>query len=228
MERGMKVTVVVPSCSSSRTPMLIKGVESIQANTYKNVHIVIVADGNLDIFETTGTYFENKESENVTIILNKERKDWVFSMNRVFKEFGSDYYIYAADDLFFPPACIDYAMIKMWQCFLDGFGLVSIGKKHKCAFGLLGYKFVEHFPDRQVFCPDYIHYGSDAELWWTANKLEKIAYIAHRPSSVGHHKMKDETWRIAEGFRARDNAIYHQRKKMGLSWGIDFKLIAEK
>lgn len=224
MEKETKVTIAIPTCSSSRIPMLIRGVESIQANTYKNVHIVVVADGNPEIFAEV----LKKKFNELSIILNNKRMDWVFSMNRMFKEFDSDYYIFAADDLFFPPACIEYAMIKMRQCFPDGFGVVGIGKKLKCAFGLLGRKFAEHFPGRQVFCPDYIHYGSDAELWWTANKLEKIAYIAHRPSSVGHHKMKDETWRLAETRRARDNVIYHQRKKMGLSWGIDFKLIAGK
>jgi len=227
MEKEEKIIVAIPSCSSSRTPMLIKGIESIQANTYKNVHVIVVADGNLDIFETTGTYFENKKSENVTIILNKERRDWVFSVNRVFKEFDSDYYIYAADDLFFPRACIEYAMIKMGERFPDGFGVVGIGKKHKCAFGLFGRKFVEHFPNRQVFCPDYIHYGSDSELLQTINKMGKIAQIAHRPSSVAHHHMKDETQRLAEGFRVRDQAIFRQRTEMGLSWGIDFRRIGK-
>ena len=228
MEKEEKIIVVIPTCSFNRVPMLVKGVESIQAGTYKNVHIVVVADGNLDIFKIAGTYFENKESENVTVILNKERMDWIFSVNRVFREFDSDYYIYAADDLFFPPACIEYAMIKMRQRFPDGFGVVGIGKKHKCAFGLLGRRFADHFPGQQVFCPDYVHYGSDAELWRTANKLGNIDYIAHRPSSVGHRQMKDETWEIAERSRARDQAIYRQREEMGLSWGVDFKLVAGK
>jgi len=228
MEKEKKIIVAIPTCFSSRIPMLIQVVESIQVGEYKNVHIVVVADGNLDIFETVGTYFENKESENVTIILNKERKDWVFSVNRVLKEFNSDFYIYAADDLFFPPACIKYAMIKMGERFPDGVGVVSIGKKHRCAFGLFGHKFVECFPDRQVFCPDYVHYGSDTELWRTVSKLERFAFIAHRPSSVNHKRIKDETWRLAEENRTRDQAIFYQREEMGLNWGIDFKLIAGK
>lgn len=223
MKKEAKIIVAIPTCSSERIPMLIKGVESMQAGSYKNVHPVILVDGNPGMCEVI-----NKKLHNVSIISNRERMDWVFSTNRILKEFDSEYYIFAADDLFFPPDCIEYAMIKMGQCFPDGLGVVGIGKKHKCAFGLLGHKFVEHFPDHQVFCPDYIHYASDAELWLTANKLEKIAYIAHRPSSVAHLKMKDETWRIAEGFRARDQAIFHQRKEMGLNWGIDFKLIAGK
>ena len=225
----MKVIVAIPTCSSSRIPVLIKGVESIQAGSYKNVHVIVVADGNLDILETAGTYFENKESENVTIILNKERKDWVFSVNRVFQEFDSDYYIYATDDLFFPFQCIEYAMIKMRQRFLDGFGVIGIGKKDKCAFGLFGRKFADHFPNRQVFCPDYVHYASDSELMRTISKLRKFDYLRHRPSSVAHPRIiYDETKRMAEMMRARDQAIFSQRNEMGLIWGIDFKLITRQ
>jgi len=226
MEKEKKIIVAIPTCFSSRISMLIEGIESIQASSYKNVHIVVVADGNLDILETIGTYFE--DSENITVILNKKRKDWVFSMNRVLKEFDSDYYIYAADDLFFPPNCIEYAMMKMQHRFPDGFGVVSIGKKHSCAFGLFGHKFIEHFPDHQVFCPDYVHYGSDTELWRVANKLEKIASIIQRPSSVTHKRIKDETWKLGESFRGRDKTMYLQREALGLNWGIDFKLIAGK
>ena len=221
MKKEAKVIIAIPTCSPGRIPMLIKGVESVQASSYKNVHPVILVDGNPRMCEVI-----NKQLHNVSIISNKERMDWVFSMNRILKEFDSEYYIFAADDLFFPPGCIEYAMIKMGERFPSGFGLVGIGKKHKCAFGLFGHKFAEHFPNRQVFCPDYIHYGSDSELLRTINKMKKIAQIAHRPSSVNHKQPKDETWRIAEGFRVRDQAIFSQRKEMGLSWGIDFKLIA--
>lgn len=219
----MKVLIIIPSCCSERTPMLIKTVESIQAGSYKNVHPVIVADGNPKIFKVA-----NERLHNVSVILNKKRMDWVFSVNRVLKEFDSDYYIYASDDLFFPPDCIKYAMIKMQERFPDGFGVISIGKKHRCAFGLFGRKFADHFPDRQVFCPDFIHYGSDSELWRTVSKLGKFSFIAHRPSSVNHARPKDKTWRISRAVRSRDHAIYFKREEMGLRWGIDFKRIAKK
>lgn len=218
-----KVTIIIPSCSSERIPMLTKTVESIQAGSYKNIHPIIVADGNPKIER------EAKEKlHHVTVISNEKRKDWVFSINRVLKEFDSDYYIYASDDLFFPPDCIKYAMIKMQERFPDGFGVVSIGKKHRCAFGLFGRKFADHFPDRQVFCPDFIHYGSDSELWRTVSELGKFAFIAHRPSSVNHARLKDKTWRLARGVRGRDHGLYFEREKLGYRWGIDFKLLVKR
>ena len=219
----MKVTIAIPTCCSERIPMLIRTVESIQAGSYKNVQPVIVADGNPHIYEVA-----NKQLHNVTVTLNKERIDWVASVNWVLKEFDSDYYIYASDDLIFPPDCIKHAMAVMQRCFPDGFGVVSIGKKHRSAFGLFGRKWADHFPDRQVFCPDFIHYAGDSELHRTVTKLGKFAFIPERESSVQHFRMKDDTWRLARAVRDRDHTIRREREEKGYMWGVDFNLIGKK
>ena len=104
----MKVMVIIPTCSSERLPLLIQTVESIQAGTYKNVHPIIVADGNEHVYETA-----LKKLHHVSVLKNRERRDWIYSINKVLKEWDSAYYIYAADDLIFPPGCIENAMILM-------------------------------------------------------------------------------------------------------------------
>ena len=219
----MKVTVIIPTCSSSRIPLLIKTVESIQAGSYKNVHPIIVADGNPYIYKEA-----LKRLHNVTVIANEKRMDWVFSINRVLREFDSDYYIFASDDLNFRSGCIKYAMIKMQECFPDGFGVVAIGKKNKCTFGLFGRKWAEHFPDRQVFCPDYIHYASDSELMRCVRALDKYAFPPERTSMVLHARLKDETWRLAKQVRTRDHRIRDEREEKGYLWGVDFNLITRQ
>lgn len=216
----MKVIIAIPTCSSERIPLLIQMVESIQAGTYKDVHPVIVTDGNPKIFEVA-----NKRLHNVSVILNKKRMDWNASVNRVFKEFDAEYYIYAADDLTFPPDCIKNAMRTMRKRFPDGFGLVTIGKKNRCPFGLIGRKFVEHFPAHQVFCPDFIHYGGDSELMRTVTKMGKFAYPPERESQVKHQRLKDETWRLAREIRTRDRIIFFKRQEKGYQWGIDFNRV---
>jgi len=223
MKEERKITIAIPTCSSSRIPMLIKTVESIQAGKYKNVHPVILADGNPRIYEEA-----NKRLHNITVIANEKRMDWVFSVNRIFKEFDSDYYIYASDDLNFRPDSIKYAMAKMQECFPDGFGVIALAKKNKCTFGLLGRKFADHFPNRQVFCPDYIHYASDSELMRCVRALGTYAYPPERTSMVLHARLKDETWRLARRVRDRDHAIRDKRIGKGYLWGVDFNLIATR
>ena len=219
----MKITIAIPTCSSERIPLLIRTVESIQAGTYKNVHPIIVADGNPKIERVA-----REKLHHVSVISNRERCDWIFSVNRVLKEWDSDYYIYASDDLVFPPDCIKKAMQTMQQSFPDGFGLVTITKKNRCPFGLIGRKFVEYFPDRQVFCPDYIHYRSDTELQKTVKELRIFAFPPERTNQVEHFRRKDETWRLARKIKARDSRIYNRRQEKGYLWGVDFNLITRQ
>jgi len=223
MKEEKKIIIAIPSCSSSRIPMLIKTVESIQVGEYKNVHPVILADGNPHIYDVV-----LEKLHNVTVIANEKRMDWVFSINRILQEFDSDYYIFGSDDLNFRPGSIKYAMAKMQECFPDGFGVIALAKKNKCTFGLFGHKFADHFPDRQVFCPDYIHYASDSELMRCVTALGKYAYPPERTSMVLHSRLKDETWRLARQVRTRDHAIRDERQKRGYLWGVDFNLMVTR
>ena len=222
------VMIIIPTTSLERFQLLVDTIDSIRTGSYKNTHVAIVSDGNSKLFEAIRTRNEWLELRNITVIANKERKDWVFSVNRVLKEFDSEYYIYASDDLIFPPDCIEYAMVAMGKCFPDGFGDVDLGRKNRGTFGLFGRKLVNHFPGRQVFCPDYVHYCSDGEFYRAVKKMGKYAYPPERGSQVEHFRLNDETRRFARRVRAEDRKIWHEREEKGYLWGIDFNLVAGK
>lgn len=216
----MKVTVVIPTCSIERIPLLIQTVDSIQNGRYKDVYVIVVADGNERLREIA-----HEKLHSVTVEFNKERIGWIASMNRIFKEYKSEYYVFASDDLEFPRNCIRDAMRVMEEKFPDGFGLITIAKKNRCPFGLIGRKFVEHFPDCQVFCPDYFHYSSDTELQKFVKQRDIFSYPKDRECRVKHNRPKDETWRLAHRVRDRDYAIRDERKEKGFIWGIDFNRV---
>ena len=216
----MKVTVIIPTCSTERIPMLLRCVKSIQSGTHKDVHPIIVADGNSHIANVA-----NKKLHHITVISNEKRIGWITSINNMLREFDSDYYVYASDDLEFPIDCIKNALRTHLTCFLDGMGVVSIGRKTRCCFGLFSKKFADHFPNRQVFCPDYRHYGSDSELLTTVKKLGLFAYPPKRDSQVIHHRRDDETRMLARRSRDEDHEVRDERKRRGYQWGIDFNLI---
>jgi len=218
----MKVTVIIPSCSSQRIPLLTGTIDSILASTYKDVYPVIIADGNEEIYKTIKDKYYMRL---LGVFLNVDRKDWVYSINHALKSLKSDYYIYASDDLIFPPDCIENAVNVMQRDYPDGDGVVSIGRKNRCVFGLMGNKFINRFPDRQVFCPDYIHYCSDSELLGTVKRLGKLTYPPDRQCQVKHFRMKDETWRLARRARTRDREIHRERQEKGYQWGIDFNRV---
>ena len=218
----MKITIIIPTVSFGRFSLLFKMIKSIHRGLYKDFCIVIVIDGNRKLYETIGAKVEKLYSRSVSVILNKERRGWVFSTNRVLKEFNSPYYIYASDDLIFPSDCIENAMITMKERFPDGYGVVSLGRKVKAIFGLFGNKWVEHFPKREVFCPYYIHYSADREHTEFMKKIGKFAYSPKRDSQVKHFRLKVETCIISRSSRSRDLILRSERKKNNRLWGINF------
>lgn len=215
----MKITIAIPTCSFGRYDLLVDMIDSIRKGINKDVHIVIVVDGDPKLYEKIN---EQLKSPDISIVLNEKRSGWVFSVNRVLKEFESEYYIYASDDLIFPPDCIEEAMITMQQRFPDGYGVVSLGKKTKCIFGLIGDKWVKHFPKREVFCPYYIHYGADAEHTRFCQKTGKFAYSPNRDSQVKHYRLNDETRIFARKSRTRDITMRRSRELRGRLWGENF------
>lgn len=213
------ITIAIPIVAFDRLQLLEEEIESIKRGIYQNFKIVVVVDGNAELYEAIR---KKIPFFNDSILLNEKRKGWIASINRIFKEFDSAYYIYASDDLVFPPDCIEKAMATMKEKFPDGYGIVTLGRKHKAIFGLIGNKWVEQFPDRQVFCPYYIHYGSDPEHTAFAHKIEKYAFPPDRESQVLHHRLNDGTRRFSRKSRTKDLALYQSRKARNRIWGINF------
>ncbi len=214
----MIVTIAIPIVSFDRLHLLGEEIESIKLGIYQDVSIIVVVDGNADLYEAIQKKFPSLNG----IILNEKRKGWVYSTNRVFIAFESDYYIYGSDDLIFPPDCIENAMATMREKFPDGYGVVTLGRRHKAIFGLIGNKWVEHFPARQVFCPYYTHYGADPEHSAFAHKIGKFAFPPDRESQVKHHRLNDGTRRFARTSRSKDLTLHKDRQARNRLWGVNF------
>jgi len=216
----MSIMIGIPTVSPDRFDLLREELESIKASTYKDINIIIVVDGDAKLYEKIK---RNLTSFNISVIRNRKRRGWVASTNRVFKQFLAPYYIYASDDLVFPPDLIKNAMKLMREKFPDGDGVVTLGRRHKAIFGLIGNKWVERFPSRQVFCPFYTHYGSDPEHTELAHKLERFAFHPNRDLQVKHYRRNDETRRFSRSSRDHDLALYRDRQERGRLWGVDFE-----
>lgn len=209
----MFVTILISTYD--RLEPLRKCIKSIIEGEYKNIEIFIVVDGNRELF--TKLF-----AEPINMILNKKRMDYVFSMNRGLKEMEiKDAVLYASDDLVFAPDCISQAVAALQKHFPDGDGLIGLAQTGitKGAFGLIGSKFIERFPNRRVFCPEYIHYGGDTELEHYAIFLNRFHWC--ETAFVEHPTLKDNTYILGHKFRLLDLATYNARKAKGLIWGKD-------
>lgn len=216
----MRVTIIIPTYD--RLKSLRQTIKSILEGSHKDIRILIVIDGNPEMkvaFPFSPT----------AIIRNEERRDWVFSMNRALKEMEeTDAVLYASDDLKFPPNAISKAVAMLKSSFPDGDGL--IGLKQSCAgvdsaFGIMGKKFIDRFPDRQVFCPDYIHYVSDVEIGQFAKSIGK--FYLYNDVVLAHDRPKDKTRELGLEVFGIDRATRAERGRRGYLWGKNFKRMKE-
>jgi len=97
------------------------------------------------------------------------------------------------------------------------------------AFGVIGRKYAERFPEKQVFCPDYDRFFSDWELWQYAKSINRfyfcsIARIEHL-HPLGNKALEDDTHKDVRKWIKGDKKTFAIRKQRNLLWGDSFKLI---
>jgi hypothetical protein len=211
----MHVDIIIPTYD--RPQLLRQCVSSILKGSYKDISIIVVVDGNLRLaVKLAGLP--------TLMVLNKNRIDWVASQNKVLKMTHEGAVIYASDDLQFSKDCILHAVNKLKKKAPDTDAMIAIEQDVKgcsTAFGLLGRKFIERFPDSQVFCPDYIHYGSDSELGRFARHIGRLFMCPE--AKVLHNRPKDSTYKLAKPMEPQDFNFIRQRREKNLLWGRDFE-----
>lgn len=160
--------------------------------------------------------------------------------NDHFRENIADIYIYINDDVALEINSLKRIVDLMNSNFPDLDGVVAITQKNipedqacKTAFGAIGNKFIDRFPNRRVFCEDYERFYFDQEMGEYANKHNKLFYSHDEntaPLLVHFHpafypEMMDETHTRVREYVNDDKTTYHKRQKLKLLWGEDFTSI---
>ena len=99
------------------------------------------------------------------------------------------------------------------------------------AFPVIGTKFADRFPERQVWCPDYNRLWADNELMDYARSINKFYFsrackIVHWHPAFGGQL--DQTHLAVREFRDADRKIYRMRNTRQLLWGRTFERLGEK
>ena len=220
----MHVNVIIPTLD--RFESLQETIRSLEAQTHPNVSATIFVDG---VFKTMERMKDWKPKIPVNVFFNEQRQDWPRCINFVLANTDCDAYIYASDDLTFHKKCISRATVSMFVMFKDLDGIVGLNqlqdgkpKGRKNAFGLVGTTFIDRFPNRQLFCPDYKHFA-DPELGELANSLKKF-YFNER-AKIDHRRPKDKTFELGMEVYKEDKETRKQRRSLGYLWGKNFNLI---
>jgi hypothetical protein len=153
--------------------------------------------------------------------------------NNHLKEQSADIYYYINDDVILAPDCLKNSIDNMNKLFSDldgviGFNQENIPPSQQCraAFGCIGNKFVNRFPERKVFCEAYKRFYLDQELYEYSSKVGKHYFdmsskLIHCHPSFDS-KYMDNTHTEVRKYLNKDKKTYENRKKKGLLWGETF------
>ena len=156
--------------------------------------------------------------------------------NNCFKNSNSDILFYLNDDIEVFEDTIHKAVKALIINYPDLDGIVGINQininskdKVPAAFGAIGKKYLERFPEKQLFCPDYSRFYGDYEIWQYAKEINKFIFCSE--SRVNHYhpcidsKYMDSTHSNVRKWLPLDRETFRQRKERNLLWGRNFDLI---
>lgn len=148
-----------------------------------------------------------------------------------------DAVIYTPDDIEFSQSSIPNALKVLNEKFPDGDGMIgfkqsNIENDNGAAVGLVGQKFIDRFPARQLICPDYRALWGDTELKEYALSINKYHYcesalIKHYHPFVCPEEL-DRTHKRQKRHKQTDNGTRQLRQSNNFLWGRTFDLVHGK
>lgn len=231
--------ILVGISTYNRPKKLVRLLSSLQIQTYKDFHTMIVFD-NMDYDSQDALLSVNLPIRRM--VVNDEQGFVIGCWNLIHEELYGDYnaHLMLVDDVELHPTCIGEAVRCMQEHFPDTDGIIGITQQ--CPghpeytwkeFGqvLIGRKFIERFEevDYKVHCPKYLHFYQDEELWMYAKKLDKFklcptAVLDHFHPSYIREEM-DVTHNVTRGkgqVLNTDKKLFLERRSKNLLWGESF------
>ncbi len=207
-----------------RWELLRNTLRSLTRQTYKDFSVHIIVDGNQSGIP------EWLMKADVEILTTCDRSDVVAAWGIYTFLCETGLLLHGSDDLVFHPECLSAAVYGMKQRFPRGMGVIGINQLQNgsprgrhYAFTLMNRAYIDHFPDRVVFCPDYIHYRSDMEHGLFAQSIGCFRFCPN--AKLDHIRVPDETTRLGKQVYKRDKKIFQTRQEHGFLWGKNFDRI---
>jgi len=237
----MHFSIVIPTYK--RVAKLNRCIESILKQTHQDFNIYPMCDNNdMESWQIITDTYRNHKQVLPFIVLDHQyvKGCWnLFTRDQDTFDLIKDAMVWIVDDTELLPDCLEKLNTTFLKNFPDGDGMVGISQLYpllqaevhwkengQCAIGKC---FIERFPQRQVCCPDYIHFYQDEEVLEYARSINKFALsdaqLIHYHPSFYSAEM-DETHKIPrDDIKAKDTNVYHKRKRLGYTWGKSWRLV---
>ena len=170
----------------------------------------------------------------ITIMPDNSGKKAFKLLNEASERSNADIFLPMSDDTEFMPDVIEKVCNAMAEYFPDLDGVISmkwlnIPTVTYGAIAFCGRKFRERFPNKWIFCPDYVSLYADAELGKAAESLGKLKVI--EGTGINHYhpahypEMADEAHYKNRETQSKDDYTRQRRQDLGYIWGLDFNVI---
>jgi len=155
--------------------------------------------------------------------------------NDYLKDMKADALIYLNDDCKVQVNCLRNGLLALQEKF-NGDGVIGFNQSNAttrgtcpAAFGIIGSKYADRFPERKVWCPEYHCLYTDQELYEYAEKIGKF-YYAEQCSVLHFHpvftgKTPDKTHMENRKNKSQDVATHNLRVSKKLLWGDSFERV---
>jgi glycosyltransferase involved in cell wall biosynthesis len=148
----------------------------------------------------------------------------------------ADALCYLNDDVELFEDTIEIILTQFIEKFPDYDGIMGLNQsnlydinKVESAFGVIGTKYADRFPNRQVWCPDYYRFYGDWELWKYAKEINKFYFCQQAQLNHYHpatnHKLEDDTHKLVRTYLKQDKQTFQKRQSLNLLWGKSFTLV---
>lgn len=168
----------------------------------------------------------------IVILPDNRRVGMVTLINEELSRSDADIIISCSDDMEFFPETISHVIYAMEKNFPDTEGVIGLKQIEFDNEGTLfafGQKFLQRFPNKWAFCPDYKALYFDTELYDFAISSGLFVFchdaLVHHYHPSAYPKEMDDTHKIGRVLSQNDSFVYEQRKAKGLLWGKNFDLI---
>ena len=156
--------------------------------------------------------------------------------NSYLKDMKADALCYLNDDVELFEDTLDVILEDFQREFPDTDGVLGLNqvnitdpRKVESAFGVIGTKYADRYPNRQVWCPDYHRFYCDWELWRRAKDVGKFYFSEN--ARINHYhpctnkKLEDSTHYKVRTFLKDDKVTFQRRQVFNYLWGKNFSLI---
>jgi len=205
----------------NRIAKLERTLQSVPKLDYQT--ICIICDGDIESFNHFSGY-----RDDIVVRSIPEHKGSVFCRNVGIK-YTQDGILYATDDITFSPGSIQQAFELFNSTFFDDDGVVGFKQSRStkdCPTGvaLVGKKFLERYPNKQLFFPEYFHFSAQ-EIFRLCERIKKPTFITNNDLSITHYhpgfikEEMDQTHLDARLHHQKDRALSSARRASGEVWG---------